>query len=160
MAVVMRPLVACARGIWRAAARDTAAVGLHARDAVHHHLGRQYSRRSRVVLRRSTGAWAFVLWGLVFLQFVIPFFAMLSARVRSRPIPLLVIAGGTLALRFVESFLLTLPAADAGGAILWLAIPAAMAATIGVLGSSLQFMLARMERSAPDTRALPAAESA
>jgi hypothetical protein len=111
-------------------------------------------------IRRSTGAWAFVLWGLVFLQFVIPFFAMLSARVRIRPRPLLVIAGGTLALRFVESFLLTLPAADAHGTILWLAIPAAVAATIGVFGSSLQFTLARMERSAPDMRALPAAEAA
>jgi len=109
-------------------------------------------------IRRLTGAWGFVLWGLIFLQFVIPFFAMLFARVRSRPNPLLAIAAGTLALRFVESFLLVLPAADADSAVLWLAIPAAIAATIGILGLALQFALALMKRSPLDTRALPAAE--
>lgn len=111
-------------------------------------------------IRRSTGVWAYVLWGLVFLQFVVPFFAMLSARVRSGPRALLAIAAGTLALRFIESLLLTLPAADAAGAVLWLAIPAAGAATIGILGSALLFMLGRLERAVPDTGPLPAAGSA
>jgi hypothetical protein len=111
-------------------------------------------------LQRLAGGWGFVLWGFIFLQFVIPFFAMLSGRVRNRARPLLIIAGGTLALRFVESFLLVLPSADAHGPVLWLAIPAAIAATIGILGLSLQFTLARTARSALDTHALPAAEAA
>jgi hypothetical protein len=111
-------------------------------------------------LRRLAGAWGFVLWGLIVLQFIIPFFSLLSDRVRSGPNSLLIIAGGTLALRFVEAFVLVLPAADAHWPVLWLAIPASIAATLGILGSSLQFTLARMERSAADTRFLPATESA
>ena len=111
-------------------------------------------------LQRLAGGWGFVLWGFIFLQFVIPFFAMLSGRVRNQARPLLFIAGGTLALRFVKSFLLVLPSADAHGPVLWLAIPAGVAATIGILGLSLQFTLARTARSAADRRALPAAEAA
>lgn len=111
-------------------------------------------------LRRLTGAWGFVLWGLIVLQFIIPFFALLSARVRSGPTSLLIIVGGTLALRFVEAFVLALPAADAHGAVLGLAIPAAVAGTIGILGSSLHFTLAWMERAVPDTRLLSTTEMA
>jgi hypothetical protein len=98
-----------------------------------------------------------VLWGLIFLQFVCPFFALLLERVRNGSRPLLVIACGTLGLRFVESCLLVLPSAQASGSVLWLAIPASAAATIGLLGFSLQVTLAAMARSAPDTRSLPAA---
>ena len=108
-------------------------------------------------LRRETGGWGFVLWGLIFLQFVCPFFALLLERVRNGSRPLLVIACGTLGLRFVESCLLVLPSAQASGSVLWLAIPASAAATIGLLGFSLQVTLAAMARSAPDTRSLPAA---
>jgi hypothetical protein len=108
-------------------------------------------------IRRSSGGWAVVLWGLIGFQFLLPFFAMLLDRVRNRPFPLLIIAGGTLALRFVESCLLVLPAAQARGAVLWLAIPSAVALAVGVLGAALQFSLARMERSAADARLLPVA---
>jgi hypothetical protein len=111
-------------------------------------------------LRRETGVWMFVLWGLILLQFVVPFFALLSGRVRNRAQPLLVIAGATLALRAVEAWLLVLPSAEADGAVVWLAVPATLAAAVGILGWSLRFTLARLERSAADTRALPAAESA
>jgi hypothetical protein len=111
-------------------------------------------------LRRLAGAWGFVLWGLIILQFVVPFFAMLSAHVRSRPNPLLAIAAGTLALRFVEAFVLVLPAAHAADAVLWLAIPAATLATFGILGLSLQVTLARMERSSHDRHLLPVGGSA
>jgi hypothetical protein len=108
-------------------------------------------------LRRETGVWLYVLWALMVLQFVVPFFAMLLDRVRNRPFPLFVIACGTLALRFVEAFVLVLPSAQAQGAVLWLAVPAAVAATIGILGVALQLTLARMERSSADMMALPAA---
>jgi hypothetical protein len=111
-------------------------------------------------LRRESGGWFFVLWGLVLLQFVVPFFAMLSGRVRNRPYPLLLICCATLVMRVVESFLLVLPSAEADGAVLWLAIPAALAATVGIFGFSLQFTLARMERSTADTRRLPSASQA
>jgi hypothetical protein len=84
------------------------------------------------------------------LQFIGPFFAMLSARIRSGPHPLLVIASGTLALRFVESYVLVLPDADARGAILWLAIPAAIGAITGILGVSLQLTLTLVQRSSRD----------
>jgi hypothetical protein len=111
-------------------------------------------------LQRLAGAWGFVLWGLIVLQFIIPFFALLSARVRSGPNSLFIIAGGTLALRFVEAFVLALPAADVHSAVLWLAIPAAVAGTLGILGSSLQFTLARMEHAVADTRLLSTTEMA
>ena len=103
--------------------------------------------------RSCCGAWSF-------LQFVIPFFAMLSARVRSRPTPLLVIAGGDagVALRRVVPADAALRRCRRGHSLA--GNTGRDAATIGVLGSSLQFTLARMERSPPDTRALPAAESA
>jgi len=108
-------------------------------------------------LQRETGVWMFVTWGLVALQFIVPFFALLSSRVRNRPTPLLVVAGATLILRLVEGMWLVLPSAGASGAILWLAIPAALAMTIGAFGCALQFTLARMAQSPADTRALPAA---
>jgi hypothetical protein len=111
-------------------------------------------------LRRETGAWLFVLWGVVLLQFVVPFFAMLSGRVRNRPYPLLLIAGGTLVLRVVESLLFVLPSADARGAVLWLAIPATLAATLGLVGWALQFTLARTAHSPADTRATSVAATA
>jgi hypothetical protein len=93
------------------------------------------------------------------LQFIFPFFAMLSARIRCGPYSLLVIASGTLALRFVESCLLVLPGADARGEIMWLAIPAAIGAAIGLVGLSLQLSLALLQRSAHDRRQLAEATS-
>jgi hypothetical protein len=111
-------------------------------------------------LRRETGVWLFVLWGVVLLQFVVPFLAMLSGRMRNRPYPLLLIAGGTLVLRVVESMLFVLPSAEAEGAVLWLAIPATLAATLGLVGWALQVTLARMARSPADTRATSVAATA
>lgn len=83
-------------------------------------------------LRRSSNGWGVVLAALVILQFVIPFFAMLSERVRYGREPLLVIAGATLVLRFVEAFWLVLPSASAGGPALVLTIPATVMAIGGV----------------------------
>ncbi|WGR72676.1 MULTISPECIES: hypothetical protein [unclassified Bradyrhizobium] len=93
-------------------------------------------------LARSEGGWQFVLAALSFGQFVFPFCAMLSARVRSDPYWLLALCGLTLAMRWLESAILILPAirglsvAMTGamliaaalflGAVLWLAFDAAL----------------------------------
>lgn len=108
-------------------------------------------------IKRESGGWMFVTWAMVLLQFVVPFFAMLSDRVRNRAGPVMAIAGATLALRFVEAMEAVLPSADADGAILWLAVPATLAMTIGLLGWALQVTLVRMERSPADMAALAAA---
>jgi len=75
-------------------------------------------------LRRVSGGWAVVLWGLMLAQFVAPFFALLSERVRYGQRPLLLLCGATLALRLVEAFWLVLPSTQAGGWPLLLDIPA------------------------------------
>jgi hypothetical protein len=108
-------------------------------------------------LSRESGGWFYLYWTIITLQFIIPFFALLSADVRDNAFALWVIACNTLVMRLLESCLLVLPAAGAQGPVLWLAVPAAVAATVGILGAALQFMLARMENSAEDSRALPAA---
>ena len=82
-------------------------------------------------LRRSTDGWGIVLWTLVLLQFVVPFFAMLSERVRNGQRPLLMIAGATLALRMVEALWLILPSTGASGPVLLLDIPATTLAIAG-----------------------------
>jgi hypothetical protein len=76
-------------------------------------------------LRRARGGWAVVLWGLMLGQFVLPFFALLSQRVRYGQRPLLLLCGATLALRLGEAFWLVLPSTHAGGWVLLLHIPAA-----------------------------------
>jgi hypothetical protein len=100
-------------------------------------------------IRRLTDGWAIVFWGLIFFQFIIPFFVMLPARARRSPKWLLTIAVGTLALRFVESCLLILPAADVSMAASWLAVPAATVAVVGIVGTSLRFTLRSISYSPP-----------
>jgi hypothetical protein len=74
---------------------------------------------------REHGVWLVVLWALIFLQFILPFFALLSSDVRNGRRALLVLAAGTLALRFVEACLLAMPEAGADSAMVLLALPAA-----------------------------------
>ena len=61
-------------------------------------------------LARSDNGWQFVLAALSFGQFVFPFCAMLSRRVRSDPHWLLALCGLTLAMRWLEAAILILPA--------------------------------------------------
>ena len=61
-------------------------------------------------LVRSQHGWQFVLAALSFGQFVFPFCAMLSSRVRSDPHWLLALCGLTLAMRWFEAAILILPA--------------------------------------------------
>lgn len=111
-------------------------------------------------LRRLSDGWGWLLWGFILLQFVIPFFALLSDDVRRGSRPLLAVAGLTLALGLVESTLLVIPSADVAGR-LWLLALAASALLIGSLGFlALRFTLTWVERSELDTRSLPAPASA
>ena len=96
-------------------------------------------------LRRSSDGWGVVLTLLVMLQFVIPFFAMLSQRVRYERGPLLVIAAATLVLRFVEAFWLVLPSVSVAGPVLLLAVPATVLAVGGVLMLAFGEMQRRVE---------------
>jgi hypothetical protein len=80
-------------------------------------------------LARLKGGWAFALWVLFILQFVVPFFALLSERVRSSTNALLCLAAGTLALRYLESVILILPPLHLRIAALWLDLPAAILMT-------------------------------
>jgi hypothetical protein len=100
----------------------------------------------RWYLRRMAGGWMAVTWGLVALQFVLPFFALLSGRVRGTAVPLVALAVLTLAIRFVEALWLALPETEAGGLVLLLAIPAAALAAGGLWLLALRFALHHVAR--------------
>jgi hypothetical protein len=85
-------------------------------------------------LMRLKGGWAYALWAMFIGQFVLPFFALLSARIRSSTISLLWLAGSTLLLRLVEAVVLILPPRHPLSAVLLLDISAA---TLAVGGSWL-----------------------
>jgi hypothetical protein len=75
---------------------------------------------------REQGVWGVLFWLLIVAQFVLPFFALLSSRVRNGRRGLLTLAALTLVMRFVEAAVLAMPerAGDLHG--LWLSAPAAM----------------------------------
>ena len=80
-------------------------------------------------LERLKGGWGFALWALFIFQFIVPFFALLSERVRGSSEALLWLAIATVALRYLEAAVLILPPLDLVGTALWLDIPAAILAT-------------------------------
>jgi hypothetical protein len=75
---------------------------------------------------RLEGGWGFALWGLFIGQFIVPFCALLSERVRSSTACLIWIAGATLVFRWVEVAVLILPPLDVSGIVLVFDIPAAV----------------------------------
>ena len=79
-------------------------------------------------LERLDGGWGVALWALFVLQFVVPFFALLSEKARSSTQALLWLAGATLALRYLEAAIFILPPLHVGWT-LWLDLPAAIVAT-------------------------------
>jgi hypothetical protein len=98
-------------------------------------------------MRRAQGGWAVVLGLLAVLQLVLPFFAMLSGRVRARPRPLLAIAAATLALRVPEAWWLVLPGREVG--LLFLAAPATLMLTGGLWWMSFRFVAQRLASNSP-----------
>jgi hypothetical protein len=103
-------------------------------------------------IRRESGGWGVVLWTLVTLQFILPFFAMLSDRVRNVRGPLLFLAAMTLALRFMEAYLLALPGSEVGGAVLWLTIPATILLCGAVWWIAFGLIFDHVRSSAHDLR--------
>src|SRR5690349_11091557 len=83
-------------------------------------------------LERLKGAWGFALWALFIFQFILPFFALLSQRVRNSSNALLWLAVATVALRYLEAAIFILPPLDLVGVALWLDIPASVLATAAV----------------------------
>jgi hypothetical protein len=79
-------------------------------------------------LTRLRGGWGYALWLLCIAQFVVPFFALLSERVRRNPNALRWIVGATLALRLLETAVLILPPLDVASPLLALDVPAAVVA--------------------------------
>ena len=156
----MRPRLACARGIRRAAARRRCCYGPTCTRCNTSSSGPAiFPTKWCGTCTARAGGWAFVLWGLVFLQFVIPFFAMLFGP-RQKPADS---AAGDRRRHAGAALRRIVPAGAArrrcaAGPFSGWQYPPRSRRRSAIFGSSLQFMLARMERSAPDTRALPAAE--
>jgi hypothetical protein len=79
-------------------------------------------------LTRLDGGWRYALWGLFIGQFFLPFFALLSARIRASTEALLWIAGATLAFRHLEAVVLVLPPLHVNTIALLLDLPSAVVA--------------------------------
>jgi hypothetical protein len=105
-------------------------------------------------LQRQSGVWGVVLWALVLLQFLVPFFALLSDRVRNGRRPLLAIAALTVLLRFVEAYLFALPGGSLDSAVLWLAVPGTVLAAGGVWWIAFTVVLAHVRASSADMHPL------
>jgi hypothetical protein len=105
-------------------------------------------------VRRESGGWGVALSALLTLQFILPFFAMLSEGVRTARGPLLIIAAMTLALRLVESYLLVLPGTDLSGPGVWLAIPATILLCGAIWWGAFRLILDHVRSSALDQRPL------
>jgi hypothetical protein len=83
-------------------------------------------------IERLDGGWGIALWGLFIVQFILPFFALLSERVRNGTFALLWLAGITLAMRYLEAIVLIVPPLHIATVWLLFDLPAAalaMAAT-------------------------------
>ncbi len=78
---------------------------------------------------RSERGWAIALWVLFLGQFIVPFFALLSARVRASTRALISVAAVTLVLRYLESAVLILPPLDLAPVAFVLCLPAAIVVT-------------------------------
>jgi hypothetical protein len=77
-------------------------------------------------IERLEGGWAVALWGLFILQFILPFFALLSEGLRGSTRALLWVAGITLAMRYLEAIILILPPLHLTSIWLLLDLPAAL----------------------------------
>jgi hypothetical protein len=93
-------------------------------------------------LKRSSGGWQFVLAFVAFGQFVGPFLALLSSRVRSDRRWLLALCGWTVMLRCWEAAILILPAAPHATALaVWLLLPVSLIFVGVILWSAFETAL-------------------
>jgi hypothetical protein len=79
-------------------------------------------------IERLEGGWGFALWALFIVQFILPFFALLSEHVRGNTRALLWLTGITLAMRYLEAVVLILPPLHVANIWLLLDLPAALVA--------------------------------
>jgi hypothetical protein len=103
---------------------------------------------------RLERGWGVVLWGLVALQFIVPFFALLLPRVREGRRPLLMLAATTVVLRFVEMLVLAAPGTHGDTPALLLAAPAAAVTAFTAWAMIFARILAKLEAGGRDTRPL------
>ena len=106
-------------------------------------------------LAREAGAWGMALWTLIALQFILPFFAMLSSKLRNGRRSLLRIAALTVGLRFLEACILALPQRQIAGIALLFAVPGTILFAGLLWWAAFAFSLDRVRRSAHDTSPLP-----
>jgi hypothetical protein len=104
--------------------------------------------------RRESGVWGLLLWTLIILQFVVPFFAMLSERIRNGRRFLLALAAMTVALRFLEASILALPGDGADIVVLSVAVIGAALLQGSVWSVGFVVLLQRAADSAHDNQAL------
>jgi hypothetical protein len=97
-------------------------------------------------LRRLDGGWGVALWSLYILQFVVPFFVLLSERMRASSGTLLYLAVATLVLRWLEAAIFILPPLDVSGLALLLDLPAAMLLIGACCLLAWQFTIVLMQR--------------
>jgi len=103
---------------------------------------------------REQGVWGVLFWLMIAAQFLLPFFALLSGRVRNDRGALLTLAALTLVLRFVEAAVLALPERGAGLHGLWLAAPAAMLLAGALWWLAFAAIDRRLQRSPHDIKPL------
>jgi hypothetical protein len=101
-------------------------------------------------LARETGVWGMMLWMLIVLQFILPFFALLSSRVRHERRPLLAIAALTLVLRPLEALVLAMPGTGVAGPVLLLSIPAALVAVSAIWWIGFRLVLGHVRSCVRD----------
>lgn len=106
-------------------------------------------------LNREAGVWSVMLWALITLQFILPFFAMLSSSVRNQRMSLLALAALTLGLRFLEALVMAAPGNDVDDAILLLSFPAAILGIGGIWLITFLFALGKAQASPHDNKPLP-----
>ncbi len=108
---------------------------------------------------RSRGSWAFAAALLIIGHFAIPFFALLSWRLKRRPAALAAVSGWVLVMHFVDIYWMVMPALHRGGVVPhWLDL----AAFLGIGGVALAYGVWRFRGKplAPvgDPRYLPSLE--
>lgn len=90
-------------------------------------------------IERLDNGWGFALWALFIVQFILPFFALLSERVRVDTRALLAFACVTLAMRYLEAIVLVLPPLHVAGLWLLLDLPASLLAVGSIFLLAGQF---------------------
>lgn len=102
---------------------------------------------------RANPEWSFLFWAVLLLAWAVPFFVLLSARVKKHPLTLLQVSCVVLLGRFLDNFVMVSPTKGAPSAL------SAVATGIAVI-AALLFLVARSLRGAHATDGASGAEAA